>query len=1074
MLFLHSSNHLENLSQQFAELLTQPLEDVFATEQIVVQNAGMGRWLSLQTAQQLGISANVNYLFPAEYMWELLRKVVDDVPLHDPSKPDVLRWRLLTLFLDKKEDYPELDHYLTDELAAWDLASTLAPVMDQYLFYRPEWTTQWEKGEFKANDWQARLWQRIIMNETNDQRQIMHWGALQEGFIQSFDKKYQQHHGTNFPQRVSFFNVPALSSGYLNLLAQLSTKIDVHLFIINPCREYWGDIESRKRQSKRPVDERLSSIVGNSLLAALGQQGGDFIDQLLELPVVQSNEEQWVEPQTDSVLHCVQSDILNLYDADNRPDHNECEEQQSLQIHSCHTPLREVEVLHDQILAALDASDDLSPTDIVVMTPEIEIYAPYIDAVFSNKKYNLPFSIADRISITNKPEVEAFLKLLALPEQRFNVEAVFELLEYESIRLRFGLDEKHVLQCRHWVQATNIRWGVSDTMRAESGLPKTYEHSWKYGLDRMLLGYMMPSEQLFEHSNLLPFNEIEGSDVKVLSAFKQFTDTLFQLWDWTSETLIIDEWIEKFQSLLKAIFPDDEKSPNIINQAGCQLIYTILDSLRQQQRLAEFDHTLSFNIIKNVLSQLLESSGEERFISRGITFCALVPMRSVPFKMVALLGMNDGHFPRQDQHHSFDKMANNYKKGDRSRRNEDRYLFLESLLAARERFYLSFIGQSVLDNSPLPPSVIVSDLLDYLTKLTTFDAESWVHQHPLQAFSLRYYDQADALFSYVEDYKILHEKIIPSKQTLAPAFIHKKLPPPDDTFKTLNLEQLTHFYKAPARRFLQQRLGLQTYNETTVLPIREPFALESFVNTRIRQQVATSLSSKQTHHANLISRAKGLLPHGIIGDQAFKKEAHIVHRFFKEYPNLQQLKTQHQRFSLTFDDFTLSGKLTHLTETEGCIKYHLGSHYAGDLLAIWLHHLVLNVVNQNKKKQIITTVLQPDNVFTLGEVEDAKTLLQQLLIGYWSGLQTPLRFFPKSAYKLYADGTGKANPKKALDAWLNNHQYQSESEKFENKLLFSETSTTPKIDIINDDEFRTFAEMTFGRLFDLSETLTKN
>ena len=1037
MLFLHFSNHLENLSQQFAEVIEQPLKNALIPEQIVVQNAGMGRWLSMQMAQQLGVSANYKFLFPAEYMWELLRKVIADVPQNDPSKPDVLRWRLFSEFMERAEDYPELTHYLKNELAAWDLANALSPVLDQYLFYRPEWILDWEAGNFSQEDWQARLWQCIIMDEQHEKRQIPHWLDLQENFIKAFADKYENQQADDFPERVSFFSVPALSSGYVRLLGELSSKVDVHLFTINPCAEYWGDIESLKRQSKRPVEERAYYETGNGLLASLGKQGRDFIDQLHNLSAEIEDRESWVELAPDSVLHCLQSDVLHLQESS-----TDLDEQTSIQIHACHTAMREVEVLHDQILAAIDESDDLKPSDIVVMSSAIDIYAPYIEAVFSTAEHSLPFSIADRSTVSGLPEVEVFLKILDLPEQRFNVEAVFELLEYPSIRERFNLDEKQVTQCRHWAQATNIRWGVSDKMRAASGLPKTFEHSWKYGLDRMLLGYMMPSEQLFDDTQLLAFNDIEGSDAQILSSFKSFTDTVFKLWQWSSQPLDTAQWVAKLHELVQAIFPEEVDYHAILHA---------LDSINQQQELAAFERKISFSIIKKALRNLLESCGEERFISRGITFCALVPMRSVPFKMVALLGMNDGSFPRQDQRHSFDKMATDTRKGDRSRRDEDRYLFLESILAARQRLYISFIGQSVQDNSRLPPSVVISELLDYLSKMTTKAPQSWITYHPLQAFSPRYYDDNDALFSYVQEYLSLHHQ---DNKEVSADFLNQALPALDDEDKHISLEQLIRFYKAPARMFLQQRFGIQTFDDSDVLALREPFALEPFVDTQIRQHIAQSIAAEHPLNTRL-SRAKGLLPHGDIGDEAYAKEADIVKDFFIKYPELQQLALHQQAFHLTLGEFTLSGKLTDLTTT-ACIKMHLGRYYAGDLLAIWLHHIVMNAVDLDNQESNITRVYQPSGTFYLEAMpqDDAKSLLSSLVDGYWLGLQRPLYFFPKPAFKMYENG--KADLSKAQSAWVNSY-FASEADKFENKLLFAEQ------DVFND-EFLTFAEMTFGRM----------
>jgi exodeoxyribonuclease V gamma subunit len=411
--------------------------------------------------------------------------------------------------------------------------------------------------------------------------------------------------------------------------------------------------------------------------------------------------------------------------------------------------------------------------------------------------------------------------------------------------------------------------------------------------------------------------------------------------------------------------------------------------------------------------------------------------------------MNDGDFPRQEQRHSFDKMATDSKKGDRSARDEDRYLFLESILAARQRLYISYIGQSVQDNSSLPPSVVVSELLDYLAKMTGEEQQTWICKHPLQAFSPRYYREGE-LFSYVKEYLSLPTDNVKNNPQLP--FISTKLAEPDAEFKQLTLEQLIHFYKSPARAFLQRCFGIQIFSDDDVLPMREPFALESFVDTKVRQQVIPS-AQYQDNALNLC-RAKGLLPHGDIGDEAFKQQAEVVDNFYQQYPELLENDRQQQSFHLQLGEFTLTGKLSDLSE-KGCVKQTLGTYYAGDLLAIWLHHLVLSSVPLEGVSIVETKVYQPSDAYILAAVPDAKSLLTQLLEGYWRGLQQPLYFFPKPAYKMYADGA-KAKLSAAESAWDNDY-YGGESDRFENQLLFAGQA-------VFNQEFFALAEITFGRL----------
>lgn len=1048
MLFIHASNQLEQLSRAFSRLVKQPLSNVFSSEVVVVQNAGMRRWLSMQHAKQRGLSANIQYLFPAEYMWELLRKVMDIQEDGDPAAPSVLKWRLFELFLQRADNYPELAHYLQNEMAALDLADALAPVLDQYLFYRDDWIKEWESGQFSESDWQARLWQQLIMDESGKQRKIPHWLALQEKFQEIFVERFDANPDV-FPQRVSFFSVPTLSPGYLGLLEALSEKIDVHFFVINPCREYWGDIESLKKQLKRSSDTQSYYDVGNALLASMGRQGRDFIDQLYALESQSKESTDWLESASDSILHCVQRNVLNLEDRE-----VESTEFESIQFHACHTIMREVEVLHDQILSAIESSDDLTPADIVVMTPAIDRYAPYIEAVFSTAEHNLPYSIADRSMHSNQAEVEVFSKLLALPEARFNVEAVFELLEYEVIRNNFVIDESQLQQCRDWVRATNIRWGVSRQKRVKEKLSDTFEHTWKYGIDRMLLGYMMPNDAIFAESELLSFNEIEGSNGLLLAAFKSFTDTVFDVADWVDQSLVLNDWIDKVQQLLKSLFGE---------QGEYYLIFNALESFKKKHDLAEYDQALSFAIFKKSLLDLISAGADEHFISRGITFCALVPMRSVPFKMVALLGMNDAEYPRQDKRHSFDKIANSSRRGDRSRRDEDRYLFLESILAARQRLYISYQGQCVQDNTSLPPSVVVSELLDYLFKMTGIEQDQWITKHPLQAFSPRYYQQNSKLFSYVKDYLSIYECNQQHFDDLG-TFFRSALEPLEDAFKQISLDQLLHFYRSPARAFLSSRFGIQTFNDEDVLQDREPFVLEPFVDKQVRQQImAVSSENIDYQTSMLLARAKGLLPYGAIGDEVFDQEKQLIEAFYRQYTDLASLQLESLSFELALDEFKLFGQLKNITE-QGNVYVSFTQFYAAEVIEIWIQHLVLNCINPESLAENQTTVYQPKESLVLLPLrrEEAQALLSRMLKGYWSGLQRPLHFAPKPAMKMYQ--SAKPNLNSAISSWSNSFLGMAEADKFENQLLFAREE-------FFDQEFEELAEVSFGKMKEMTRVL---
>ncbi len=1104
MLTIHTSNQLEQLKNQFSALINTPLDNIFATETVVVQNAGMARWLSMQLADTSGISANTKFLFPAEFMWHLLRLVSSDLPEKNQCTPDTMRFHIMCELSLHPESYPELQHYIgdaenQDKLATWNLSCEISQLLDQYLFYRSNWIREWESSDWNSDShWQSRLWKRCVQDKN-----LIHWLALQDQFKDSFislDKN-------KLEQRITFFSMSALSPGYIDMLGELGKKTDVHLFLINPCQDiYWGDIQSDKTIAKMDPEVQAYMDLQNPILASMGKQGKDFIDKLLSLPSYEESsyvendyEKNAYEESLDqsnsktnnlTLLATLQKDIENLAEPSAITENNITKLDNSITINACHTAMREVEVLYDQILNELDTDPRLAPSDFVVMMPDVEKYAPYIEAVFSASKPSLPFSIADREALNVFQIIEALEKLFTLPDTRFDVESVFELLNYNDIYENFDLDENQIAKCREIAKATNIRWGINAVTRKQNQLPHTEEHTWKYALDRIFLGYslgedleeIISTEKLFESErllSLLAYTDIEGSEALMLANFKQFTDTIFSIQAWNSLKLTLSDWIDKTKILIQKMTTEN---------ADQQLLINAISDLKVLGAFTEFDQLIPYTVFNKILMGCFQSiSANEKYLGYGITFCALVPMRSVPFKVVSLIGMNDGEFPRHDKHHSFDLMANKPLKGDRSRRDEDRYLFLESLLAARNKLIISFNGLSVKDNSDIPPSVLVNELLETLSIYTNNDPEKLIIKHPLQAFSPKYFgisnDSYQDLFSYAKEYCCLNKNEVNSKKEQnSQVFIRQALEEPDISYKDVSLTDLISFYKSPARFFLKHRFAIQTFDDDPGLNIREPFELESFKDRDLRNLVLESqsletisndelaLEIKEPNHQELIARAKGLLPYGQIGDEIFQREKHITENFIANLPYndaLQNQKTNHY-FNLKLNSFSIYGNIDLLTDKGRLVKI-LTMPFAGDYISYWFHHLILNSVDDLSCEKY-SHMYSPEIELHLRPIKEAKSVLKILLDFYWKGLSYPLLFFPKSAFAMYKNPS-RANTKEAKDRWQGNDRIAGEKDSFEHWLLHR----TLEMDKNNlPSEFLDTSQRVFGDMFQQLEIQSEN
>ncbi|MEN9849251.1 MAG: hypothetical protein RL368_1991, partial [Pseudomonadota bacterium] len=735
MLHLYRSNRLESLVDMLAHVSAQALPTPFHSECIVVQSKGMERWLSLELAQRLGIWSNAKFPFPKTIIWQILRSVLgqdSDVNYFDKETPhyfdsEILQWgvmQVLPSLLDDP-DFSEIKEYLKEDnqqLKLFQLSQRVADLLDQYVIYRHDWIAAWEQHKVlqnllssgKSAAWQSKLWQALVEKYGNE-----HYATLYE----KFKTEVTQSDFKSSYKRLCIFGIHALPPFYIDIFEKLSHVSEVHLFVLDPCQEYWGDILSpmeiahriARRHKKPDTPEGLYFETGNRLLASWGQVGRDFVDMLLAYHTDSYDEIIDLSPQ--NLLEHLQADILYLreYQSDAAQRVKLSPTDNSIQIHVCHSPMREVDVLHDQLLALFEADSSLSPKDILVMMPDVENYAPFIQAVFdtqTDSRKRIPFSIADRNLRSASALIDAFIALLELQHSRFNVNEVLNLLEREVVYSRFNFVPSDLSLIRRWLKETHVRWGIDAEHRKYLNLPNFEENTWHAGLQGLLLGYALPKQGLTLYQDIFPFDEVEGSNSLVLGRFISFVEELFQAVKAFQTPRTLPEWKNFTQDLLDNFFLTQEDT---VSQA--QAIRQELDNLVKNSHAADFTEAVSSSIVVQYLQQRL--TGEPlstHFLTGSVTFCAMLPMRSIPFKVICLLGMNDQDYPRPQKHAGFDLIADHPKPGDRSRRNSDCYLFLEALLSARQHFYMSYVGHSIREEANFPPSVLVNELQDYIRK----------------------------------------------------------------------------------------------------------------------------------------------------------------------------------------------------------------------------------------------------------------------------------------------------------------------------------------------------------------------
>ncbi len=1063
-------NRMQDLRALAVEWMRRhPLEPL-ENETILVQSNGIAQWLKLALARDpdaedggCGIAAALQIELPARFLWAAYRTVLgpDSVPNDSPFAKSPLTWRLMRLLPESLErpEFAPLARFLgeDDDLRKrWQLARQLADLYDQYQVYRADWLADWAAGRDRLRDahgrtpeldpdqrWQASLWRLILADMDPDQRDHSRAGVHQR-FLERVRKL--EHRPPGLARRIVVFGISSLPSQSLEALQGLARVCQVLLCVHNPCEYFWADIVADKdllraahrRQAAKPgmpaeLTDPEMHLHAHPLLAAWGKQGRDYIRLLDEyddperyralLEALPWQRIDLFEPHPEHrLLGQLQDDIRAL-----RP-LSETREQWapvdpardcSLRFHAVHSPQREVEVLHDELLDRFQRDPTLRPRDVIVMVPDVEAYAPHVQAVFGQLDHEdprfIPFTLSDRSRRRQEPLLIALEKLLDLPDSRFAVSDLLDLLEVPAVRRRFGIEGGGVQSLHAWIEGSGIRWGLDAEQRATLGLPDGLEqNTWRFGLRRMLLGYAVagPAGHPGPWAGIEPFDEIGGLDAALAGQLARLLDALSLWWGLLREPVPPGEWVSRLRDLLDAFFAAEEER----EQWLLGRLDEALENWETDCAAARLAEALPLTVVRESWLEAVDQPGlSQRFLGGAVNFCTLMPMRAIPFRVVCLLGMNDGDYPRAPIAMDFDLMARDYRPGDRSRREDDRYLFLEALLSAREQLYVSWVGRSVRDNAERPPSVLVNQLRDHIASgWRRRDGDGAVLlrgltvEHPLQPFSRANFpaDGHGPLFTYAREWAQYHHAPTPGDAVASPL-------PEREPDGPLKPEDLGGFLKNPVQSFFNRRLGVH-FDEDVPAPVDlEPFGLDGLAQWQLREALVAAALEVPGNPSDWPSRMDaalaglrraGQLPFVGVGSAVAEtlrvEVADLLERYrllAAEYPVVLDGS---ERLFFEYEGVVVEGELTGLRSDRAggrCLLQPRPGRVTGNrrgtprhdvLVYPWVSHLMANAGGLD----LSTWVVGTDALLRLPPLsaERCTAILRELVQGWREGLCRPL------------------------------------------------------------------------------------
>ncbi len=1064
------SNSYKRLASLFTEVHRQTADlSPFVKEHVIVQTRGMQKWLSLQVAAADDVFANFEFLGVSSFFRKLYCRLGNVPESASVYSVQVLKWiiyRILQQRVENEAHFAVIREYADgDAYKMFQLASSLADLFEQYMIYRPRMIEKWgegsryfrEGGAFIPHDhelWQMTLWRYIkacIPGDIPDRVQLRERlsGMLETTEGKSAIRKV-------FGTQVSVFGITVMPEYFLPVFEKLARHIRVHFFLMNPSpAEYWFDIVSRKeklQQEKKHVKENeidpalLHFEVGNPLLASLGKVGRDFLSAVYTLESAHTNaKEAFVVNSSGTLLSSIKADITSLRDRTETGEKGTfCTDDRSVEIVSCYSPLREAEVLSDIILDMFNSKTrgftGLKASDILVVTPDIDTYSPYIDQVFSRfdgsdqrKRPFIPYTIADRSFHRENLEAGVMKKILSLPGSRARISDVFGIVDSRPVRENFDLSPEDIYSLRQMVKEAGIRWGIDKHHRKRLGLPEYEAASWRWGFLRLLAGYAMQQETGRDFAGMIPCEGIEGDRTRALGKFVTIVETIFSFLKDKDRPKPYFEWITVFQAMADTLFGAGQGEEET---TGAGTVQGILADIGTNIEEGVFEHTadkearLTFDVFREEFVRYLDmrERSARSFLSRGITFSSVVPMRSIPFRVICMIGMNEEDFPRKTRYHDYNLIHLYPQKGDRNTRDNDLYLFLEMLLSAEDKLYVSYTGKSIKDDSERLPSQAVLQLTDYVDSGFVVKGHEkgrvsdyiWI-QHPLQPFSITYFTDSDGerpIFTYREN--LFYRPEIPAERTCLPE-IAPPGPMHDSGLYAVTVNTLTRFFRDTAQFFHRNRVGADFAGLEPPLEDREVYDTDGLMDFAVRELIVKGLINKADTDWELrLMGEREALPFGKYRKTYVARKKREAQALFNKIQTtagrLSAVAYESAAHKINGVEISVQGiPVIRKGHGDMLVGWHAAAEKPKYLIEALLCHLLFNAV-RDAAKEVITCFVFTDEVVTLGSVDrdSAREQLAGIVELYLKGLTTPLVFFPASSYVFAKSLNRYKDPDKAF------------------------------------------------------------
>jgi|GEM_PF-2920608 len=996
------ADHLQLLGKKWVADILSEIKNSQGkwTIDVITPNKAMQSWLDDVLIKETGVRFNVKYHLPSQFLFSKVRSLDVYKDLANPlaSSREVMEWSVYFLLdemkinaaiLTQDKEWSAIKGYLQGaekELSQQALAKQIAQVFDAYQLYRPEMTQKWSAGFSIDIDWQAYLWYRlneIHSSAFHDRAELLNTlkNALNDGLLQ------QVVNGDLY-----FFGQPTIPPLFADSMVSIASKAYKKL------RIYWPNVSEEKSRSKL-IDKWLTHQRNT-------QKIWDAFDTDIEF--LNDNEYQ----SKHSVLESVKTGEI----------YEELKES-NLKIHICHSQKREVEVCKNEILRILDSNSALNASDILIMAPDIKPYIPLIESIFRNNETDdsslLSYKIRDARDSKSYQQGSILRAYLTLLQTVISKDQIIGLLHYGPIAKHYNIDQSSIKEVVEILDATHTKAGLDDSHLSDHGYDFSSLTSWDSFFKRALFGSLIYQQEE------KPNTTLKGLKPFIIGAGNQTTDLLQSCYrlmhdiklDITSikKNQSILSWLKWLESIVRRYF-GNKQSTEITDKAMLAFINTLSDLIAQLPELQKTTDPINYAVFLNHVTDSLEKISESSaFISPSITVSSMVPMRSIPYKIIYLLGLEQQAFPREVEQPFFDRIT--YGKdgplvGDRNRTEDDQQLLVDLLYASTDSLYISYCGKSQFSDSKYAPSPLISEIIEFIDE--NYAGITYKYEHAIHAYSKSNFTDKSLLSYDVKNYAIakkIYSKNKHKKSQISLINQWKVDTKENDSdkisciSKEYELSNLCEIIKDPTRFFFNKTLKART----KYFDDNESFMFVQLTNNLSKYKVKDQLIDSLTAVEKSTDLFTEWLKEGVIDNNGIKWQHNNTINYYQKVldsilidsdSSIEDIKKKN--LSLKIGSFTIHATATFVADQ--CIFVCAGK--KGEKYLIWpwfLSHFLTLHDDFKDQTTLVKTYYIDENKYTVEEfnrTDNAELTLIKLVTAYEKLNIEPIAFFPKVSLKL--------------------------------------------------------------------------